>query len=221
MSLRNAFNISAQNAPLSAAEQKQVDRALLQAVQDGDLEQVKDALLNGASKEARSGESGYTPLLLAVYSTQDHITEYLLTLGVDKKAVNTEHANALHLAVNNAQAPPIVTLARAGVPIDARDQDGCTPLMRAIEDGDREIAQTLLNLGADPAIPDRTGKTPLQMAQVRSGTLRKKRPQYRDIIKMLAVSIHAREEAKYAPFTEGVAAPVKPVKRVSFRKKTP
>ena len=51
-------------------------------------------------------------------------------------------------------------------PIDvrARDQHGATPLLRAIRNGQREVAVALLRAGADVDAADSAGMTPLQVA---------------------------------------------------------
>ncbi|MDR1740449.1 MAG: ankyrin repeat domain-containing protein [Synergistaceae bacterium] len=53
----------------------------------------------------------------------------------------------------------------AGVDVNAKDEDGLTPLMYAVRDsGDPEVVSALLKAGADVNAKDNTGRTPLTYA---------------------------------------------------------
>lgn len=51
-----------------------------------------------------------------------------------------------------------------GLPLDARDAQGCTALLRAAGGGHRSIVERLLGLGADATLAANTGATPLSAA---------------------------------------------------------
>ena len=55
-------------------------------------------------------------------------------------------------------------LATDKVSINARDEGGWTPLMRAVASGNIEIVRALLDNGADPAVRDKRGVTALSVA---------------------------------------------------------
>jgi hypothetical protein len=57
-----------------------------------------------------------------------------------------------------------------GAAVDARDEEGRTPLMLAVARGRLEVVRLLLARGADPNAADNSGRTPLQ--QARAGNLR-------------------------------------------------
>src|SRR3546814_2169410 len=58
----------------------------------------------------------------------------------------------------------IERLVALGMPINARDAQGCTALLRAAGGGQRAIVERLLRAGADPSLPANTGATPLSAA---------------------------------------------------------
>lgn len=51
-----------------------------------------------------------------------------------------------------------------GLPVDGRDAQGCSALLRAAGGGQRNIVEHLLRIGADPTIAAHTGATPLSAA---------------------------------------------------------
>jgi len=51
-----------------------------------------------------------------------------------------------------------------GLPLNARDAQGCTALLRAAGGGHRAIVERLLSVGADPTLAANTGATPLSAA---------------------------------------------------------
>jgi hypothetical protein len=54
-----------------------------------------------------------------------------------------------------------------GVPVDAPDDLGETPLLLAVLHGQREMVKLLILSGANPSIPDRLGQTPLDAARTK------------------------------------------------------
>jgi Ankyrin repeats (many copies) len=72
---------------------------------------------------------------------------------------------ALQSAAASGDAVQAATLLDQGVPLDARDEQGRTPLMRAVMQNRLEVVRLLLNRGADPNLADNTGSTPLQQAK--------------------------------------------------------
>lgn len=105
----------------------------------------------GACVNARSDEQyeyGWTPLMFAVESNQDPVfIEIFAKYGADLNArENSQVAGAaLHLAnVDSAKM-----LLKLGADVDVTDCRGWTPLMYAAESGQHELAELLLEAGAD------------------------------------------------------------------------
>lgn len=76
--------------------------------------------------------------------------ELLLATGADPTEADEVGFTALHLAANRTHLAVCRALLRAGAPVDAVDDDGVTPLMGALNSGDRELLDTLVAAGADP-----------------------------------------------------------------------
>ncbi|HLY58849.1 MAG TPA: ankyrin repeat domain-containing protein, partial [Stellaceae bacterium] len=58
----------------------------------------------------------------------------------------------------------VALLLERGAPVDPRQQGGFTPLMSAAARGDREIAELLLDHGADPYLVDEMGLSAIDHA---------------------------------------------------------
>ena len=66
----------------------------------------------------------------------------------------------LHLLAHLDHAAVLPRLLAAGVPIDARDHDGRTPLYAAVVyRGSTALIRALREAGADPGVPDNLGRT--------------------------------------------------------------
>jgi ankyrin repeat protein len=59
--------------------------------------------------------------------------------------------------------PILDYLIKQGASVNARDDQGATPLYRAVEWGISDIVRYLLDHGADPTIFDNTGKAPIDL----------------------------------------------------------
>ena len=76
--------------------------------------------------------------------------------------------SSLQSAAGLGDARRAAVLLDQGVAVDARDQDGRTPLMLAVVQGRLEVVRLLLARGADPNAADNDGRTPLQQARDRN-----------------------------------------------------
>ena len=75
--------------------------------------------------------------------------------------------NLLHWATITNRTSVVPILARAGVPLDALDDNGFTPLMYAatVDVGDTATLKALLQAGADRTVRNDQGRTPLDQAR--------------------------------------------------------
>lgn len=71
---------------------------------------------------------------------------------------------ALHYAARLGYLPVVEELIGAGVPVDPFDEDGFTPLIRAVEFGHAGIAELLMRAGADPLRPLPDGRNARSIA---------------------------------------------------------
>src|SRR5262249_23712103 len=120
---------------------------LVFAAMTGDLENVRLLLEN----EARPTEKA---LAEAVTFGYPDVVRTLIKAGADAGIVENTGINLLHWASIANRPALIAPLAEAGVPIDATDDNGFTPLMYAatIDFGDTQVLEALVKAGADKKI---------------------------------------------------------------------
>ncbi|MEM6671233.1 MAG: ankyrin repeat domain-containing protein [Planctomycetota bacterium] len=160
----------------SAAE---TGEALLAAAERGDSDLVRTLLQMHASPTARDrrrGTIGWTPLMLATASGHTDVVAQLLAAGADRQAtddVDGRYAarvaslartmtadqiagegmplgrSVMHIATAYGRPSIARMLADGGCPVDVPDHSGETPLMLAAQSGAHDIAQLLIERGAD------------------------------------------------------------------------
>jgi ankyrin repeat protein len=114
--------------------------------------------------------SGRTPLHLLVGGPSNQATveslRQFIAKGADVNATNTEGATPLHYAASHPTRPTFVEelLKAPGIHIDAKDHDGNTPLHIAVKAEGIVIIKLLLDKGAQQDIPNKEGKTALDLA---------------------------------------------------------
>ena len=133
--------------------------------------QVAVALLlleRGANVSVTTAE-GDSPLLAATRHNQTDIALALIHAGARLNAVDRFGDTPLRFSIEWGNSAVVRALLRAGADPDlARDDDGQTPLLAAVE-GWRwrggKIIKLLLDAGALPNVADREGVTPLDVAR--------------------------------------------------------
>ncbi|MFC1763440.1 ankyrin repeat domain-containing protein [Planctomycetota bacterium] len=112
-------------------------------------------------------QDGRTPLHLAAELGDGDIIEYLLNKDakVDEKD-DESGSTALHHAARFGNMEVIEVLIARGADINAKDKQGHTPLYIAVNH-DHEVAELLMNKGADSGIRIEATRTLLQLAQQR------------------------------------------------------
>jgi N-acyl-D-amino-acid deacylase len=138
---------------------------LVSASMTGDLEIVRLLLAHGADPSASSPSN--TPLAAAVTFGYPDVVRELIKAGASVSLTERSGINLLHWAAITNRAAVIPALAEAGVPLNATDQFGYTPLMYAatIDFGDAASLKALVKAGADPHIRNDEGRTPREQAR--------------------------------------------------------
>jgi ankyrin repeat protein len=139
---------------------------LQDAVKANDVPRV-EALL-AAGTDINDSDLFGTPLHMAVARGSLEMVNLLIDRGADLEAeasAGQRYAHPVHTAAQANQAAVLEILAKRGAKIDARNGDGETALIIAARNGYLNVAQTLVDAGADPLGGDSThGYTPIHMA---------------------------------------------------------
>jgi ankyrin repeat protein len=132
---------------------------------------IVEALLAHGADARAPDETGKPPIVYAAAGARLDIVQRLLARNID---INARYPNELtllmwasgpHEHAPEAQAVVLVGyLLDQGAHIDDRDDRGRTALMIAAEGGHAEIANLLLERGADPSLRDKAGKRAADLA---------------------------------------------------------
>ena len=132
----------------------------------GNVATAKSLLAHGADIENLvPADVCATPFLRAVFNNKIDLIEYLLSRGANIAPEGFNGYTALHICAWKNH-PKICTflLNRGGIDIDARDNVGMTPLLRAANLGNSEaVAQILINHGASTDVKADTGENALRL----------------------------------------------------------
>jgi ankyrin repeat protein len=161
--------------------------ALVQAVKDGDLAEVRALLDEGGDTEVKARDSDPTPLCWAAELGHLEIARALLDHGADVHGRNWVGETPLHLAARADQLEMAKLLLEYGADVAARSEFGGPPvegptkreiaellmehtemkraIFKAAEDGDAAKIRELVAAGADPNTSYvGVGRTPLHEA---------------------------------------------------------
>ena len=123
---------------------------------------LKVLVAAGASPDQRAAD-GQTPLGVALSAGRRDLADWLDWHGwsLPRRALQPADLPAAAI-VGDADA--VRRLLELGLPVDARDGQGCTALLRAAGGGHRAVVDLLLARGADAQCAANTGATPLSAA---------------------------------------------------------
>ncbi len=144
---------------------------LHRAARNGDSQMVRLLLSYRADPTLRT-KDGWNALHLAAWYGNNRAVKLLLANGATVNSRTPAGWNLLHMAAMQGM-PSLVDIALRSWPgkkpdIDGQDKQGLTPLHRAINRAQWEVAGLLLRKGADANIRAPDGSLPLHMA-VRAG----------------------------------------------------
>ena len=134
------------------------ERALLEAVEQGNVVRVQ-ALLRAAASPSVHDADGLTPLMLAAIHGHREVARVLVDRGARVNDRSARGSSPLMLAIMNRHSGIVRLLCDHGADVNARDQLGWTPLMHAAWTGDPEMVRLLLQRGADRQATDQRGWT--------------------------------------------------------------
>lgn len=171
----------------------ELNEKLLDAAKDGNLDQVKSLIEQGADIEAKT-DNGSTPLHWAAASGHTDVANLLLEKGADIEAKDRGGWTPLHWAAANGQTDIANLLLEKGADIDAKTNDGKTPLHLAAYKGHTAVAEMLIEKGADLDTKDCKGRTPLDCFAKDAPALNIQREKLSDLCGMHgAIGIVSRE----------------------------
>ncbi len=122
----------------------EADRALLDAAEKGNIEAVKLLLINNGADVNAKVTDGATPLDVAIRLKQTETADLLRKHGGKSGA---EFSIQAAIAVGNIEA--VKQHLAAGSDVNAKNSDDWTPLQIAADKGHKEIAELLIDKGAD------------------------------------------------------------------------
>ncbi|MDA7680103.1 ankyrin repeat domain-containing protein [bacterium] len=126
----------------------EADRALLDAAENGNIEDVKQHLAAGADVNAKDDAfSGETPLHWAAENGHKEIAELLIAKGADVNAKSDGNWTPLHDAAKYGRKETIELLIAKGADVNANSDDYGTPLDWAINGRQAETINLLRKHG--------------------------------------------------------------------------
>jgi len=140
-------------------------QVLFDAAKDGKVGEVLRTLLAGvADINAKVGELGETPLLVACWNGHLEAAQALLLGNADVEATDDCEHTALHKACYEGHTEIVQLLVQVGANMEAKDFNNETALHKACRRGHVQIVELLLKKGADFGAIDNKGATALHVA---------------------------------------------------------
>lgn len=134
----------------------------------GQVDVVRYLLKHGAQVDPRT-YYGDTPLMEAVYNIwhkDSRILALLVQYRANIRAQNKAGCQALCYAAQRGNLNAVEYLLQQRAPLEARNNEGATPLFLAVMGNRRVVVKTLLHYGANPLNPSR-GVSPLELAKIK------------------------------------------------------
>ncbi|XP_049944292.1 serine/threonine-protein phosphatase 6 regulatory ankyrin repeat subunit C-like isoform X1 [Schistocerca serialis cubense] len=155
---------------LRSLSQQERGRRLIEAAEQGAVEQLRELLAAGADVGAREEQWGSSWTALHWAAGRGHVAAASCLVGAGAEVdarTSLEQQTPLHWAAVSGHAGVVRLLVAASADLNARDRLGQTPLHLAAEEGHAGAAAELLLAGADRGARDKDGWTPLYLARER------------------------------------------------------
>ena len=127
---------------------KKVNKALLSAVEEGDVEALKSALAAGADVNAADSE-GITSLMRAAETGNEEILKLLIEAGADVNAADCDDITSLICAAETGNEEILKLLIEAGADVNVENVYGDTALSVAAARGYVSCVEMLKAAGAE------------------------------------------------------------------------
>jgi 26S proteasome non-ATPase regulatory subunit 10 len=140
--------------------------ALHIAASVGNLEMVKLLLTHEPKPDVNIQTStGVTPIHLATSKKHVEVAKELFNAGASLRTKDKRSQYPIHRAAAVGCSALVQFFGEnSRSPLNAKDIQGWTPMHHALAEGFGDVAILLVSLGADPAVEDSEGKTPLKVA---------------------------------------------------------
>ncbi|MHB1142055.1 MAG: ankyrin repeat domain-containing protein [Sulfuricaulis sp.] len=141
-------------------------RKLLALAGAGKVAEIRSMLDRGANPDARISDGHITALHRAVEQNQLEVIQLLIERGADINAETSYGITPLVLAATTGRESAVRLLHAHGASLDHKTQSGNTALNLIAHSVSirPDIVRLLMDLGANPNIPDDSGRTPLHWA---------------------------------------------------------
>lgn len=152
---------------------------LLQQVENGNIDNVRRLLDDGADPNYLVASDGDTPLRLAAQGGHIEIIKLLLEKGAQVNLSNqVEQRTPLRAAAGYNQTQAAILLVSIGAEVNCPDCGNYTPLFWSAYFGNYDLAKYLIDNGADISIKSIDGHTALTIAQTEiTDELKKENPE--------------------------------------------
>ena len=136
---------------------------VFEAVRSGNLELLDLMYRQNRDTINVKNSDGFTPLIIAVYRSNNQVVETLIAKGADIEA-NSPEGTALHAACYTANYDAASFLLRAGSDVNASTEDRTTPLHYAVATNNEALIELMVKSGANPLAADKEGIRPVDLA---------------------------------------------------------
>ena len=143
------------------------DLDLFDACSVGKTDRVAELLDREPSLINAYSNDGFYPLGLAAFFAHPETVRLLLARGADvaQAAHNPMKAQPLHAAAASRSLEVVKLLVEAGAPVNAKQQEGWSPVQEAVNSANEEMTRYLVAHGADPRQENDAGTSALDLAE--------------------------------------------------------
>lgn len=142
------------------------DSPFIEAVRDGDMDEVNAAIVRGQSVDLRD-KSGSPAIFVALQFSQIEMFKFLVDQGARIEVKDREGDTLLSLLAGTKMYEVTNIVLKAGADPDRPGANREPPLIIAARKGDAEMVQLFLDHNVDFEATDLTGRTALNIARER------------------------------------------------------